>query len=264
MASPMIRALASPIGSDDDRDVGVDYWDDAAVAWEYDADHRETNLFATDLAFLERHFRVPGRLIDLGCGTGRAVISFARRGFDVVGVDRSRTMLDVAETKGRLEGLTLSLVHADLHDLSRLGAERFDYASMLFNVLGLGTGESSRRAMLANAARLLKPGGLFALHAANWWASASSPQGRGWLFRDLACQFSGGTSAGDRWFEDVRGGAYRVHLFRAGELRKLLRQEGFKIIDWRPLSTDRRGELRWRWLAGDLRGNGWLILARKR
>ncbi|MGE5249569.1 MAG: class I SAM-dependent methyltransferase [Bacteroidota bacterium] len=46
------------------------------------------------------------RLLEIGCGTGRVAIRLAREGTEVVGLDLSPQMLDVAREKGKdLEGL---------------------------------------------------------------------------------------------------------------------------------------------------------------
>ena len=51
-------------------------------------------------------------LLDLGCGFGRDMLEFARRGYSVVGVDRSAGMLKVAAERG-----AKMLVHADMRRL---------------------------------------------------------------------------------------------------------------------------------------------------
>ena len=38
---------------------------------------------------IKRFFASPGRLLDVGAGRGNALVGFARRGFDVVGVDKN-------------------------------------------------------------------------------------------------------------------------------------------------------------------------------
>lgn len=76
------------------------------------------------------------RILDLGCGTGSHSLRLARRGYTVLGVDRSRSMLD----RARLKAFELASPHAvtfqegDLVDLD-LG-ETFDVALMMFAVLG--------------------------------------------------------------------------------------------------------------------------------
>src|SRR5438552_13640921 len=73
-----------------------DYLHDPALAAGYDAGLHESSLVAADVRFAERQFDKPGRLIDLGCGTGRLLVPFARRGFWVLGVDLSEEMLKQA------------------------------------------------------------------------------------------------------------------------------------------------------------------------
>jgi SAM-dependent methyltransferase len=63
-----------------------------------------------------------GRALDLGCGTGTNVAYLARRGWTVVGVDASRTAIDVARraTAG-VAGATV--VHGDVTRLGSLLVE---------------------------------------------------------------------------------------------------------------------------------------------
>src|SRR5438874_1693788 len=76
-----------------------DYLHDPGVARGYDASLAGTPLFDLDQRFVERHCPRPGRLLDLGCGTGRLLVPFAQRGSFVVGVDLSPEMLAVARAR---------------------------------------------------------------------------------------------------------------------------------------------------------------------
>src|SRR4029079_19838055 len=53
------------------------------------------------------------RLLDLGCGGGQDAGNLGRRGYRVVGVDRTKALLSA----GRRRYRTLPRVHADLRDL---------------------------------------------------------------------------------------------------------------------------------------------------
>ncbi len=46
-----------------------------------------------------------GRVLDIGCGPGRHSLEFARRGFDVTGVDISATFIDLATTAAEAANL---------------------------------------------------------------------------------------------------------------------------------------------------------------
>src|SRR6185436_15147435 len=66
-----------------------DYLHDATLARTYDDSLADCALLAVDRLFVERHCARAGRLIDLGCGTGRLLLPFARHGYWVLGVDLS-------------------------------------------------------------------------------------------------------------------------------------------------------------------------------
>ena len=78
-----------------------DYYD--SLARLYDLEHRN---FGVDL-LLYQNFgrRCGGPVLDVGCGSGRVTLAVARTGLDVVGVDNSVAMLDLAYARVREEGL---------------------------------------------------------------------------------------------------------------------------------------------------------------
>src|SRR5947209_15424352 len=66
-------------------------WDDYAPF--YDWENART-LGRRDVAFWTRVARqARGRVLELGCGTGRVSLPLARAGVDLVGIDRSAAML---------------------------------------------------------------------------------------------------------------------------------------------------------------------------
>jgi ubiquinone/menaquinone biosynthesis C-methylase UbiE len=94
-----------------------------------------------------------GRVLDVGCGTGRLVAALAERGVDVAGVDSSAGMLAVARRKlpqGRF-------VQAP--------AERLPFADGTFDrvVFGLVVHLVDRRAAFAEARRVLSQDGAVAI-----------------------------------------------------------------------------------------------------
>lgn len=75
--------------------------------------------------FVESATRSEGAVLELGCGTGRVLIPTARSGKKVVGLDGSRSMLQVCQQKLQREPVdvqaNVELVHGDLRtfELSR-------------------------------------------------------------------------------------------------------------------------------------------------
>src|SRR5262249_8756461 len=75
------------------------------LAAEEDAYFCDHPLFRTDARIVDDRFTNPGRLVDLGCGAGRHALRFAARGFNVVAIDLSRSMLEVVGEKARGAGI---------------------------------------------------------------------------------------------------------------------------------------------------------------
>src|SRR5947209_14578512 len=94
-----------------------DYLHDPGLARRYDATLAGAPLLEADVRFCEEHFDRPGRLIDLGCGTGRLLVPFPRRGYWVLGVDLSEEMLRVAAEKAAAAGVPVHLLRANLVEL---------------------------------------------------------------------------------------------------------------------------------------------------
>ena len=114
-----------------------DYVSSERVAREYDAALAGTPLLELDLRFAERHFPTPGRLIDLGCGTGPVAASLRGPRVCVPGVDLSDAMLEVVNEKAAQRGLAVAILKANLVELDAVPAATFDYAACLFSTLGM-------------------------------------------------------------------------------------------------------------------------------
>jgi ubiquinone/menaquinone biosynthesis C-methylase UbiE len=136
-------------------------WDDYAAF--YDWENART-VGRKDLPFWRRiATSSPGRVLELGCGTGRIALPLARAGAAMVGLDRSAPMLARAARRARalrfsLRG-SLCLVRGDIRTVPfRPG----DFGAVIapYGVLQSLTRERDLTATLESAARVLAPGGL--------------------------------------------------------------------------------------------------------
>jgi len=75
---------------------------------------RRARLAASEKFYLEEAQRGGGRVLDLGCGTGRLTILIARAGIEIIGADLSPTMLDTARAKAAARGVKVRFVQADM------------------------------------------------------------------------------------------------------------------------------------------------------
>lgn len=106
------------------------------------------------------------RLLDLGCGTGEHSRYLASQGFEVVGVDRSESMLAKAEEAGSEP--RVRFVRGDLKDLGSLVEGSFDGAISLGNTLPHLSDRGELDAFLVGLRAHLRQGAPFLLQILNY------------------------------------------------------------------------------------------------
>ncbi|WP_327584226.1 class I SAM-dependent methyltransferase [Nonomuraea sp. NBC_00507] len=151
------------------------------------------------------------RVLEIACGHGRISRALARRGADVVGVDLSSALIEKARAAEHAAPLGIRYLHADA------AASDIPGVSGLFDAVVCSFGLSDiddLEGAIAGAARVLRPGGVFA-------CSILHP-----------C-FPGGRGVSGSWSGDAS--YYTEGWWRAdGELSSLRRQVG---ANHRTLST---------------------------
>jgi len=112
---------------------------DSVYANAYDFLYRDKD-YSSECNLIERIFRTYGdghikKIIDLGCGSGNHAILLAQRGYEVVGVDRSESMLTHARRKAvrLLEDKRIDFHQEDIRTVNL--RQQFDAALMMFAVL---------------------------------------------------------------------------------------------------------------------------------
>jgi SAM-dependent methyltransferase len=124
---------------------------------------------------VERLGLEPGcHVLDLCCGHGRHAVPLARLGLRVTGLDRSQGFLRRAADQAAADGQAVGLVAADMRRLPFADAS-FDAVVNLFNAFGYLEDDAQDELVLAEVARVLRPGGRFLQELANREAMV-----RGW------------------------------------------------------------------------------------
>jgi SAM-dependent methyltransferase len=155
-----------------------EHYSDAAL---YDYEYRRRRADVTFYRdFAKRTFGGgPGKILELGAGSGRVTIPLARDGHSITAVDQSRAML--AKLRARVEALPaaaaarVTVREGDLRGFS-IPKQTFPLAFAAFNVLEHLYTRGEVDACLRSVAAHLAPGGLFVF-------DVQLPD-LGWLIRD--------------------------------------------------------------------------------
>jgi SAM-dependent methyltransferase len=136
-------------------------WDDYAPF--YDWENAQT-LARRDVRFWQRLAAAQeGRVLELGCGTGRLTIPIARTGAEIIGIDRSEPMLVRARRRMKRARASAQLVRGDIRHLPFRRGSRFAMVMAPYGMLQSLTSERDLRATLAAVNGALPRGGLFAI-----------------------------------------------------------------------------------------------------
>jgi 2-polyprenyl-3-methyl-5-hydroxy-6-metoxy-1,4-benzoquinol methylase len=196
-----------------------------------------------EVDFIEKeiNYNKSFRILDIGCGTGRHSIELAKRGYNVVGIDLSESMLKRAKEKAKNENVEVDFIQADARHLNF--NNKFDLAIMLCEgAFPLMETDEMNYAILQNAATALKQNGklifttlngLFPLfHSVKDFVNKNSSEGTSkentfdlMTFRDVST-FE---------FEDDDGSKKTLlcneRYYVPSEITWLLKSLGFKRID---------------------------------
>ncbi len=178
------------------------------------------------------------RVLDCPCGQGRHAHLLAEAGFNVDGLDYSQDLLNIAIERGT--GARLRYTRGDMRKLPSRWTSRFEAVVNLFTSFGFfGTPRDDLR-VLAEFARVLKPGGMLVWHGGSrdgvmtrflsrdWWSTADGTvfgQERRFDplsgFLEITSTWRGPTGDGER--------AHRIRLYTASELAARMQEVGLVV-----------------------------------
>jgi SAM-dependent methyltransferase len=127
---------------------------------------RRKLTLASEQFYLTEARKGAGRVLELGCGTGRLTLPIAQNGIDIIGADLSRSMLDAARARAATAEVDVRFVQADMRHFDLPG--RFSTVLIPGNsLLHLLTIEELKQC-LTGIHRHLEPGGRLVFDISKW------------------------------------------------------------------------------------------------
>ncbi|HEY53686.1 MAG TPA: methyltransferase domain-containing protein [Caldilineae bacterium] len=167
-------------------------------------------------------------ILDVGCGNGRHSLELARRGYQVLGVDLSASMLAQARQTAAAENLVVGFRQGDARALRFV--RQFDVVIMLCEgAFSLMETDAMDSLILSKVFRALRPGGRLIMTAPNAAFMLAQPPTDAFDLTTLRETFTldKATPAGSS-----KTLACSQRYYTCPELRWLLEQVGFRVIEF--------------------------------
>ncbi len=187
--------------------------------------------------FISKYFKNKGKVLDIGCGTGRTTISFFEKGYNVIGIDLVPEMIKNAKIITKNKNIDIDYRVGDATKID-LEDNCFDY--ILFSNQGWTQipGKRERIKALKEIYRVLKKEGIyiFTAHPRVWFGEYFFFWIWQWIRFYLLRPFGfcvNELDFGDRFFkrlDEVTEKQY-IHIPSIKEVKKQIKKTGFEIIE---------------------------------
>ena len=189
-----------------------------------------------EVAFLSEVLPENGRILDLACGAGRHAVPLSQAGYDVIGLDRSDVLLNRANDYES----TARWVRGDVRTVP-LADGCCDGVISMFSSLGYFEDEYENYHVLAEAARVLGPGGRLVIETVNvaflvkhappqtWFRTGKLTVLEAREYDPVTCRSEVSVTVIDG--AKRREYAHSIRLYSAAELAMLLASIGIETLD---------------------------------
>ena len=115
--------------------------------------------FNTTMHFLKMHLPEKGLILDAGCGPGRYSIALAKQGYNIVSLDLTSELLEIAKKqikKEKVQNKIKQIIHGSIDDLSMFEDNKFDAVICLGGALSHVVHEKQRLRAAEELVRIAK------------------------------------------------------------------------------------------------------------
>lgn len=179
------------------------------------------------------------RILDFGCGWGRHCIELASRGYQITGIDSSKSLLELAGHEARRRQVDPTLVHQDFRDFEEINS--YDAAYCLNTSFGYFEDDANRK-VIQSLARALRQGGRLLLEVANRdYLVKDLPRRVGWegdsciVVEEVDFSFFTSRLRNKRsiFYSDGRHVEHdiSIRMYSLHDLGKLLHHAGFRVVE---------------------------------
>lgn len=168
-----------------------------------------------------------GKIIEAGSGTGRYVLYLSKMGFDVVGIDISSGALNVYNRLRRKLKLGCRCLKGDVANIPCPG----NYFTAYLSLGVIEHFEEGPHRVLAEAYRVLKPGGIAIITTPNRYSLAYIPCEIRDLSRRLVKKYFNPVYSVYRKYRKTKDSPFFQYWYSPSEVACFAKKAGFEVLD---------------------------------
>lgn len=184
-----------------------------------------------------------GILLDLGCGTGSMSVEMADRGFEVIGVDSSIGMLNIARQKCFEYGNKILLLNQEMQNIDLFGT--VDAAICVLDGLNHLPSAAQVKRTFEKVSLFMNPGGAFVFDMNTLYKHEFVLADNAFIYEseDVFCAWQNSFNPEDGsvdieldFFEEENGAYYRSSesfsekAYELDTIKKMLEDSGFEVV----------------------------------
>jgi len=129
--------------------------------------HRNEEEAKEQVKFASQHISIPegAKVLDLCCGCGRHAVELMRLGYDVIGLDLSEELLNMACARADECEMDVQFIQGDMREIPY--ENHFDLVVNFFTSFGYFQDDAENQKVLSAISKALKPGGKFLMDYIN-------------------------------------------------------------------------------------------------
>lgn len=145
-----------------------DFFDRLAPYYDLIYDKKLKEKTKEEIAFIQNFLsKNDNKILDIACGTGRHLIELKRIGYDIIGVDISEKMLQIAKNKINNLKYNIKFIQSNMQNLPLIN-QSIDMIICLFSSFCHLLTHVSQQKATSEIYRILRKGGKVIIDVANW------------------------------------------------------------------------------------------------